>query len=812
MRFKKILFIAACFFAACFILILGVFAALPSIVEPQLKSRLAKFSKIAPIGFEIEKLGLSSTFISHISVADGISIDGLNIKYAFKSIFSPQIRKIVVSGLTIKAKLNEANQIQIPGIEFETLSKQKPEHKSKQKSDQKIFSFLQYLPEKLILKNSKIILHAKGKEFIIPLEMLSKIYFEKGRMVAKASLYPFGEKINCLVEYDLEKGVEKVKITANSFNAGHLTQFVPKAAKQFRLEGPIDFRLSSVMPVKKWELYVSRVGIDMPVTAEIREVQSTFLVDQDTISGQGSMEISHKMAAAILLEYKADLHLGDGISFDLKLNTGKIKEFLFEQAENKVSIKSPAVSISVNGNPEKGVGKININAEHTRALSNIAEVFFPKIGVQGMFKYDKNSKPTADIVVNAFGGTADLQESKTKMSGISFEIPYQYPASAKNSKGRYSIANIRYNDQYRFSSQGRVVQTGMKEVKINGSAISHPIKKAVLAFNAAAGFENGLYGNMDFSIEPFVLTQAEVKKAVPQFFQDGEIKATVSAKGQLGLKNNKISSFLQTNIKNGSVHIPDSKFTATGVNAMVSFNNLLVPETIPGQVLTIDEVQVDKVRISDARVRFSIEDAASLLIENIRFKWCNGLVSTEAIRFPHETDTYNFSLYCDRLELTKLLEQVGAFNADGSGTLNGRIPIVYSNGNISFDNGFLFSTPGSGGKIKVENTDVLTAGIPLDSPQFAELDVAREALKNFNYKWAKLVFNTFEDTLYVNMELDGKPSHIMPFEYKKEIGRFVRVDAASPGSHFQGIKLDVNLNLPFNEVMKFGNKLKSILK
>ena len=171
---------------------------------------------------------------------------------------------------------------------------------------------------------------------------------------------------------------------------------------------------------------------------------------------------------------------------------------------------------------------------------------------------------------------------------------------------------------------------------------------------------------------------------------------------------------------------------------------------------------------------------------------------------------YSLNLYCDRLELVQLLKQMGAFHAEGTGTLNGRIPVIYSDGNISFDNGFLFSTPGSGGKVVIENADLITAGIPMDNPQFAQLDLAQEALKDFEYKWAKLVFHTFEDTLYVNMELDGKPGKLLPFEYKKEFGGFVRVDASSPGSHFQGIKLDVNLKLPFNEVMKFGNKIKSI--
>ncbi|MBU8910323.1 MAG: YdbH domain-containing protein, partial [Desulfobacterales bacterium] len=297
----------------------------------------------------------------------------------------------------------------------------------------------------------------------------------------------------------------------------------------------------------------------------------------------------------------------------------------------------------------------------------------------------------------------------------------------------------------------------------------------------------------------------------PQTIPDADIDVTVFAKGKAEFLNHQLKTSMHLNINDGKILIPDTNFTATGINSTLVFNDLLVPETVPGQILTIDSIKANKIKIEDAKVRFSIEDGKSLLIENILFKWCNGLVSTESIRFPQDNNTYFLTLYCDRLEMAQLLKQMGAFNAEGSGTLNGRIPVIYSDGNFSFDNGFLFSTPGSGGKVVIENTDSITAGIPMDSPQFVQLDLAQEALKDFDYKWAKLVFNTFEDILYVNMELDGKPSKLLPFEYRKDMGGFIRVDASSPGSHFQGIKLDVNLKLPFNEVIKFGNKLQSIL-
>jgi len=256
--------------------------------------------------------------------------------------------------------------------------------------------------------------------------------------------------------------------------------------------------------------------------------------------------------------------------------------------------------------------------------------------------------------------------------------------------------------------------------------------------------------------------------------------------------------------------MPDNNLTMDGINTNIKFNDLLSLNSVPGQVLTIDTIAMNKINLSDTKVRFSMEQGKSLLVENIKFKWCNGLVSTEAIRFPQKNGNYAMSLYCDRLELTQLLKQMGVFDAEGTGTLNGRIPVVYSNGNISFDNGFLFSTPGSGGNVKIDNADKITSGIPMDTPQFSQLDLAQEALKDFNYKWAKLKFHTKKDTLFVNMELDGEPSNMLPFEYSKEFGGFIRVDASSPGSHFQGIKLDVNLKLPFNDVLKSGSKLKSI--
>lgn len=92
------------------------------------------------------------------------------------------------------------------------------------------------------------------------------------------------------------------------------------------------------------------------------------------------------------------------------------------------------------------------------------------------------------------------------------------------------------------------------------------------------------------------------------------------------------------------------------------------------------------------------------------------------------------------------------------------------------------------------------------------MDLAKEALKSYKYDWARLGFDTKGDQLLVKMEFEGKPENALPFVYKKELGSFVRVNADNPGSNFQGININVNLQLPFNRVLKFGNELNNLFK
>ena len=475
----------------------------------------------------------------------------------------------------------------------------------------------------------------------------------------------------------------------------------------------------------------------------------------------------------------------------------------------------PGFKFVLKGSPEKGQGEsiIQFSRAETKLENGKAEV--NNIKLKSDFSYDFTSK-NKEIIFNTKTDIRQINlESnghKIKISRVTANLPFSMPydANTPHPAGKFRINKCIVDKTYKLNMSGSSTQ--IKQGIIVDGRISTPdIKDFILGFNLKAYLSSldGVNAKLDIHSKPFNFSSKNLKKFIPEQAKAIEFDLNLSSKAQIEYSSKGIQSQLKVSMNKGQIEIPDSNLSLKGISTDLEFKDILSFRSNPAQVLKIDSIKINDIAMSDAIIKYNIESKDSLFIENTQLKWCKGNVSSEAFRLPNKDNQYTLTLYCDRLELTSLLEQIGAFHAEGNGTLSGRIPVTYADGEISFDNGFLFSTPGKGGKIIVDKADMLTQGIPMDSPQFSQLDLAKEALKNYDYKWAKLNFNTSGETLLVNMQFDGKPSkQVLPFEYKKELGRFVRVGASSPGSHFQGIKLDINLKLPFNQVMKFGNKLK----
>jgi len=161
------------------------------------------------------------------------------------------------------------------------------------------------------------------------------------------------------------------------------------------------------------------------------------------------------------------------------------------------------------------------------------------------------------------------------------------------------------------------------------------------------------------------------------------------------------------------------------------------------------------------------------------------------------------------LDLIEILQQLGIKNAEGEGTVSGKVPLLLGKNAIDFENGLLSSTQGESGRIKISAFDLLASGIPKNSPQFSQIDFAAEALKNFKYNWVKLFLNTSGDDLIMQLQMDGSPMHPLPFAYN-ENGTFTRIEAGGEGI-IHPIRLDVNFRFPLNRLLGYSGKLMDIM-
>lgn len=281
------------------------------------------------------------------------------------------------------------------------------------------------------------------------------------------------------------------------------------------------------------------------------------------------------------------------------------------------------------------------------------------------------------------------------------------------------------------------------------------------------------------------------------------VNGNLDLSADVGFHDGRPSGRLECRLDKGSLHLPEKKASVSGIQADVTMPGLPVMKSDPGQKVSFTEAAFGDIRVTDGKIDLQLESGPTLFIEKSEFQWCRGTVYTEGMRLAPGQKNYDLTLYGDRLNLADVLGQLGTVAAEGEGTVSGRIPILYSDGAITIDNGFFFSAPGEGGIIHLSKADILTGGLPVESAQYKQIDLAREALKNYQYDWAKVLLNSEGEELHIKLQFDGRPTRSLPFVYDKSQGGFVRVTDEQQYSEFKGLSLDVNFRIPLNQLIGY---------
>jgi hypothetical protein len=514
-----------------------------------------------------------------------------------------------------------------------------------------------------------------------------------------------------------------------------------------------------------------------------------------------------------------------------------------------IGLFMPEVKVSGEGNLEKGraLGDVQISGIYmdTHAVSVEFPSFIfntemvsdvengPKLHFQARLTKTKVRAVSAgaafrDISLKGHTGPAGLEHQvyamitikggeisdkmfDIDMQDINLDVPFVWPATSEAGTGSFSIDLVRFKEKDLGKFEATLRQDG-HGAEIKGAFHSHLFPGMVLNFDGNANHTGkGFESRVQYEI-PAYRTRNPFN--LGDFFPGAEgifINGRLSLNGDFYNSGHTKTSSIHIDAQDIDMTMKEPGFEVRNMKIDFTLADLFELRSLPHQHIQFDTATLGNIELNDGNIYFQVQSMDRFFIEKTSFKWSGGNVDTNSFILSAPIENVELTFYCDRLKLTQVLEQLGGFKGEGEGAVNGRIPIRYVEGKFRADDGYLYSTPGEGGTISLTETDILMSGIPRGTPQFSQIDLAREALKNYRYDWVILEINSVRDNLNIGLKMDGRPVEVLPFEYRQDFGGFVRVDAQSPGSRFQGIRLDVNFNLPIEKVLKYGKGLKDIL-
>lgn len=721
------------------------------------------------------------------------SIPRFEISYSPLELFSGKINELLVDGAIIHLNRGEASTT-LPGMDFQSTTEQTENPLGKK--------LLPLALEKLILRNCSITVHTANSdqenlllnsEFQLNYREVSKRQFSIEHVSGTANLSG-SLSAEFSIEFNAAPKGFALKTTAQLKDIRNIERFVPELQKikptgallfeaKARLTRHLrlaDFELSANL--KDYSCTINGISLhynnnDLPVTLYAQGDLNNVTFDIDNLGFSGPMQGKLHITGGIqpekgLLNSQTDIFFNEPVAHSTLILNGNWKQsstsLVYSFKSDSFSFKDLFSVSSIDA-----MGQIDITPDHTQGTlrANTEEITY--------------------------------QKSPVSLQDIEMFLPFQLPPSnpALTQAGYLKVADILYND----SSMGQLL-TAFKQSD-NGLSFEADLSN-VLNGSGSIHCQGGVDGSRNTKLDcslPKIPIDSSALGSLVEIPSDLSFSANIEGTAHLTIKNG-------LPIGNASLKLDDGELTAgennvSNISLDLSFPKLPSLNSLPTQPATASEINIGNIALQDARFSYRIEEDQSLFIEQAKVNWCGGRLETAGLRIHQDMDSFSTTLYADRLNFSQLLSQFGITDTEGDGSLNGKLPIEIRSDGITFDDGFLFSTPGQKGVIKFNDTSQLREAIP-GIEETGYLDYSMQALENFSYNWTKLSFSNEGNDLRIAMQLDGKPAIPLPFGYKN--GNIIQT-TKGPGLQHP-IRLDVNFRLPVQEMFQYGKNIQSLME
>ncbi len=825
---SKLIFIVSFLFLIIilFCALTGLYFHLPTYVESKVIPEIAKKAGITDFACEVRGIGFTGADLGSLRIGDdeypALSVASIRIDYSLKELYKKHIRRVIFCGSKLYCEFKNGEFV-ISGFDLKKYLTQLQSKTTPSPIDK-----LQPVSiERFEIRNAIVICKWRGKKIRLPFEL--EIVPENrdwNSLDCALQLYPRGNKIAFVGNIDLIKKKIFLKFDASAIHLDRFDDFT-KLIPGLILSGEADikgkadlrfgpFKISSVfascefqnaefsyhniklrnlqhperspLPFRieinghegeEWKISGSSVSVVSPIHLNVSDADCSLKITQNSVESSGNFMIAIeqfkgqrtipvKVLEPLCLQGNYFAQLAMNGEWDFRVTNTPLdksactsKNCKFKINTFDITSRVPQFYIFGKGKKAQGAAKYKVIIPDVHATAKSTTIKISSVSLKGkagfhnVLRFDGTVKFTGADIANSI--------LKTKVNEIDGMLPFQWPCKGLGKKGKVLVKTIKW-----------------RNLNLGSVTVSVRQKRSGVIFASNIDLGQFLPSENGVTFNGKLILNGDL------FFGDTGMKSSLNSK-----------------LNNANVIQKEKEFAVEGINVDLFLPNLFKMRSAPRQRLSFEKASLGELSMNDGNIEFQIESTESFFIEKSSFYWCDGYVNTQAFRISPGVEDYDLILYCDRVNLAMVLEQFGLASAEGKGTVNGRIPLRFKNGKLRFGDGFLFSTPGDGGTIHVTGTEILTAGIPPNTPQYNQIELAREALKDFDYKWAKLKLISEGEDLLLRLEFDGKPSRPLPFVYKKEYGGFVRVEADSKGSLFHGIRLDVNFRLPIDKILHY---------
>ncbi len=308
---------------------------------------------------------------------------------------------------------------------------------------------------------------------------------------------------------------------------------------------------------------------------------------------------------------------------------------------------------------------------------------------------------------------------------------------------------------------------------------------------------------------------AELAGPVP-FLQQKGISGSgrVAVNGRARLRHGRLIHTAQVEIAGLDLVLADQGIAFDNIRTRLYFPSLPSLATAGGRHLKVETVHAGKLTFKDVDIDYRLEPSGAFFLEKAACDWAGGKVFTAALRLAPAHPEVETAIYCDRVVLARLLTELGLAEAAGEGTISGRIPILFRDGRLRVDRGFLYSTPGEKRTLRIPRSALPIPAAEGEGGIVSPLFFAGAAFEHFEYDWAGIEVKSRGEDLRLELRVLGRPMEPLPFRFDSGRNGFVRLPENQAVAFRQPLKLDVNFTLPLNAILAqreiFGPLLKSM--